>query len=47
MAKYINKLAATIIKRGGGYTEDGVWDSHDKLKVVPRDTIRVSEIFTF
>jgi len=47
IAKYIDKLAATIIKRAGGYTEDDVWDTHEKLKVVPRDTIQVREIFTF
>ncbi|KAF8537906.1 hypothetical protein BDD12DRAFT_844849 [Trichophaea hybrida] len=39
-AKYIDKIAATIIERGGGYTEDDVWDAHETLKVVPRDTIR-------
>jgi len=47
MAKYINKLAPTTIERGGGYTEDDVWDAHEKLKVVPRDTIQVREILTF
>jgi len=47
MAKYIDKLATTIIERGGGFTEDDVWDAHDKLKVVPRDIIRVCEILTF
>ena len=46
-AKYIDKLAATIIECGRGYTEDDVWDAHEKLKVVPRDTIRVREILTF
>jgi hypothetical protein len=46
-AKYIEKLAATIIERGGGYTEDDGWDAHEKLKVVPMDTIRVHEILTF
>jgi len=46
-AKYIEKLAATIIERGGGYMEDDVWDAHEMLKVVPRDTIWVREILTF
>ena len=46
-AKYIDKLAATIMERGGGYRDDDVWDAHEKLKVVPRDTIRVREILTF
>jgi hypothetical protein len=46
-AKYIDKFAATIIEQGGGYREDDVWDAHEKLKVVPRDTIRVREILTF
>jgi len=44
MAKYIDKLAATIIERGGGYTEDDVSDAHETLQVEPRDTIRVCEI---
>jgi len=47
MAKYIDKLATTIIKQGGGYKEDNVWDIHKELKVVPRDTIQVHEILTF
>jgi hypothetical protein len=46
-AKYIVKLAATIIERGGGYTEDDGWDALKKLMVVPRDTIQVCEILTF
>jgi hypothetical protein len=46
-AKYIDKLTATIIDRGAGYTEDDFWDAHEKLKVVPMDTIRVNEILTF
>jgi hypothetical protein len=46
-AKYIDKIAATIIERGGGYTKDDVWDAHEHLEVVPRDTIRVREILTF
>ena len=46
-AKYIDKLATTIIQRGGGYTEDDVWDAHEKLMVVSMDTIRVREILTF
>jgi hypothetical protein len=32
-AKYISKLAATIIKQGDGYMEDDVWDAHQKLKL--------------
>ena len=47
MAKYIDKLAATIIESRGGYMEDDVWDAYEKLKVVPRDTIQVREILTF
>jgi hypothetical protein len=43
---YIDKLAATIIVRGGAYTEDDVSDTHKKLKVVARDTIRVCNILT-
>jgi len=46
-AKYIDKLAATIIEWGGGYMENAVWDAHEKLKVVQRDTIRVREILSF
>jgi len=46
-ARYVDKLAATIIEQGGGYTEDDVWDTHKKLKVVPRNTIRIREILTF
>jgi len=46
-AKYINKLAVTIIESGGGYTYEDVWDAHEKLNVVPRDTKRVHEIITF
>jgi hypothetical protein len=46
-ARYIDKFAATTIERGGGYAEVDVWDAHEKLKVVPRDTIRVREILTF
>jgi len=42
--KYIDKLAATIIERGGGYMEGVLWDAHEKWKVVPRDTIRVREM---
>jgi len=47
MAKDIDKLAATIIESGGGSMEEDVWDVYEKLKVVPRDTIRVHEILTF
>jgi len=36
-----------MIEQGGGYTEDDVWDAHEKLKVVPRDNIWVHEISTF
>jgi hypothetical protein len=31
MAKYINKLALTIFKLGGGYTENNIWDAYKKL----------------
>jgi hypothetical protein len=41
MAKYINLLAATIIERDAGYTDNDHWDAHAKLKVVPRDSICV------
>jgi hypothetical protein len=47
MVKYIDNLAATIIERGGAYTEDDVGDAHEMLNVVPRDTILVREILTF
>jgi len=43
---YIDKLAATTFERGGGYTEEGVCDAHEKLKGFPRDTVRVREILT-
>jgi len=46
-AEYIDKLAPTILERGGGYTEDDACDAHEKLMVVPRDIIRVRGILTF
>jgi len=33
-AKYINNHAAKVIHLGGGYTDDDIWDPHEKLKVV-------------
>jgi len=47
MAKYMDKLGATFIVPGGGYTEDDVRDTQNKLKVVRSDTIRMHEILTF
>jgi hypothetical protein len=42
----MEKVLATITKRGGGYTEV-VSNTLEELKVVPRDPIRVCEILTF
>jgi len=43
-AKYINKLAATLLELVGGYTKDDFWEAHKKLRVVAKVTIRVRMI---
>ena len=39
---FIDRLAERINNRGTGVTEDDVWEAYDRLKGIPRETIRVS-----
>lgn len=38
---YITRLAEEIDRRGNGITDDDLWEAHERLRGVPRDTIRV------
>ena len=43
MRKYLDDLAADIERRGNGITEDDIWKAEERLKGVPRETIRVCD----
>ena len=38
---YIDGLAEKISQRGNGVTDDDVWEAYQRLKGIPRETLRV------